>query len=38
MEVIFLFIESKSVINIIDIHNQLMANNNFKDNLEYPPK
>jgi len=38
MAVTFLFIESKLVTNIIDIHNQLMLDNNFKDNLEYPPK
>ena len=35
MRVTFLFIEGKSVTNIVDIHNQLMHNNSLKDNLNY---
>jgi len=32
--VTFLFIQDKSVTNITDIHNQLMHDNNIRDNLK----
>jgi len=38
MGVTFLFIEGKSVTNIVDIHNWLMHNNSSRDNLKYSPK
>jgi len=38
MGVTFLFVEGKSVTNITDIHNRLMHDYSFRDNLRYPPK
>jgi len=34
MRVTFLFIEDKSVTNIVDVHNRLMNNNSLRDNLK----